>query len=241
MTKENLFHDGKWYKSPKETSTENDRGKLSKSVEHFVVDRMWQKKMVCRLESKLDTLNLLVDSKKLYSSPETSLSLPAFFESNQVSVTFSWVENHGPNLQYRTSEPLGLPVKARATKQKMAECQIAFGGRTHTSQMVTVELGNEVTLIPSSKFENFGIILKEHVHDSTLEQGRYQGDCEPLVKFIKGVHSVFYDPLSMSIYHLEFSLHLMSAQLFERKGNTCTLLIEDSMKEDNEWILDLLF
>ncbi|CCI47319.1 unnamed protein product [Albugo candida] len=43
VTKENLFHDGKWYKFPKETSTENDRGKLSKSVEHLVVDRMWQK------------------------------------------------------------------------------------------------------------------------------------------------------------------------------------------------------
>ncbi|CCI48862.1 unnamed protein product [Albugo candida] len=119
----------------------------------------------------------------------------------------------------------------------MEKCSIQFGGIEYKDQRVTVELGNEVTLIPTSKSKKFWDIFKEKVRDPKLEDGRYQGECASLVAYIKTSKPFHGDQLALYIFFSDHTLKHNPPQSFVRNGDTCTLLIEDSKKDDNDWIL----
>ncbi|CCI48880.1 unnamed protein product [Albugo candida] len=170
---------------------------------------------------KWDSLNLLVESKKLYLSPETSHRLD-FFEHNKGLGPFSfrWVMNHVPIFQ--------VPVVAFEPEQCKSwlviedlDVEIHFGGSKHTDQ-------NPIQIVLD--------LLKGICTQHKIRKWSLSSRLRALVKFIKS-STPYIDLASLIIFHEKLELIHITARSFYREGDTCILLTEDSKKDDNEWIL----
>lgn len=136
-----VFHP-KFASDKTDTSTEKRSETLIagvKVMDNFLLH--FSSRFICfGWKMKWDSLNLLVESKKLYLSPETSHRLD-FFEHNKGLGPFSfrWVMNHVPIFQ--------VPVVAFEPEQCKSwlviedlDVEIHFGGSKHTDQNVTIQL-----------------------------------------------------------------------------------------------------